>query len=250
MLRLFEIPLNVGRNRNTNGSNTVITSITDNNYESHTTETTVKCHIDASGDGTGVMRSYTHIFIKCVNLTSWTLNGGASITVPSTVTDDSDNSNSIIVDNKQNILHAITGTDDTLTFVFSGSGVKIYELYVLNKHIDIDEDEYAGLLRDEDNKNPSSRVVQTPIENKSVPNLGKPRNKRIKDYTVRAINNSTLINDLELFYDKHQNLTIAAEYERFPDRVFMGCFDGELKTEWLNPSKPAGRKSTFKIRER
>ncbi|MYF52764.1 MAG: hypothetical protein F4166_02915 [Gammaproteobacteria bacterium] len=267
MLQLFETPLNVGTGRNRDASDNIITTITDNNYETSTAETTIKHHIDAMGDGSGAARAFTHIFVKSANVATHSISvtGGngqanpASTTIPTTVTDDSGNSVPITIDGKQNHLYKMPvsgitpATAQTLTITFTASDsnpLAIYQLLVLNEHLNIDDYRTAGLTQDEDNLIPSGRTERLPAENVFVHALGKPRDKRSKAYTARGRRNSTFIHDLETFYAKHKNFTIAAEYNRFPNLVYRATWEGELAIRWISPSKVVGRTASFRILER
>ena len=80
MFILFSTPLNFGNQRTNRGQ------AVDGNLNTATEHTTVQCHIDTDGDGTGTAQAFTHIALISSGVSNYTAagsNGAISRTIES-----------------------------------------------------------------------------------------------------------------------------------------------------------------------
>ena len=92
--------------------NTAVTSdVIDNDFTTSVSTSTITCHIDSTGDGTGAATPFTHIFMKSsAGVTGYAaaVTGGnalgVNVTTPDTVTDSSGNTVDTIIDGFKNDL--------------------------------------------------------------------------------------------------------------------------------------------------
>lgn len=266
MATFYAYPLNYGPGRSQ------YQSVADNDYKTFTTSTSFLLNIDTAGDGSGTARDFTDIFLKCKSVASYSaaLTDPANITspqartLPENVTNDSGDAVSITdLGGHQNDLHSLW-TDEstakpkakaiTLTVTAkAGETVQIYEVMVLNRLLTLNSD--GGFSRIEYDSIQLGSVEEDLRKRLSyVPPIGGERDKWIarltllslKDGTVRDKNADKLIH----FIRNYKHFVFAAEYNRYPNRVFPALWpDAVTAIRYIGKWKAAGRRASFTVRE-
>ena len=265
MAQFFAYPLNYG------GSRSQHKAVADNDYRTFTTSTSMLLHIDSKGDGSGDARAWTDIFVKCKAVSSWTaaFTDGQNIpspspfprTLPQTVTNDSGDTVSTVVDGYQHDLHNIYLDESTakpkaksITLTFTGSSPKIYEVMILDRLLTLNSD--GGFSRIEyDNLDMGSYESDLRGQRTYVPALGGTRDKWLVNLTLNSLragnSRDTIADDLLHFIRRYKSFVFAPEYNRYPDRVFPAGWDDQRSAvRYFARWKGAGRKISFSIREK
>lgn len=269
MAQFFLPALNYG------GGRSQYRAVADNDYNTFTSEASMLLHIDTLGDGTGDAREFTDIFVKCRSVQGYAIaltdpmnitTSPEPRTLPESVTNDSGDTVPILVDGFQNDLHSLW--DDTqnpkplkpkaksitLTFTaVSGETPRICEVMVLDRLLTLDSD--GGFSRIEYDSLDLGRYESDLRGQRSyVPVIGGTREKWLVNLTlqsVRRTNNRDIIADnLIRFIRGHKSFVFAAEYNRYPDRVFpAGWGDAQTAIRYISRWKGAGRRVSFSVRE-
>ena len=277
MASFFAYPLNYG------GARSQYPEVADNDYNTFTSQTSFLLNIDSAGDGSGDARAFTDIFVKGKGIASYTaaftdaenITSPANRTIPQMVTNDSNDPTSINVDGFQNDLYRIWGAatdfgsaDEslfgvkpkakaiTLTFTAATAQTpRIYEVMVLDRLLTINSDgrfsriEYDSLdlgINDPDLRGRLSYV----------PPIGGERDKWICNLTLynpRSVGvpvPDPLAEQLIYFIRRYKQFVFAAEYNRYPERVFPALWnDPRTAIRYLNRWKGGGRRVSFAVRE-
>lgn len=228
-------------------------------------------HIDSKGNGSGDARDFTDIFVKCQGVSSYTaaltdpqhITSPAVRTVPETVTNDSGDEVSTIVDGFQHDLHSLW-QDRTLgiskpkaksiTLTFAGSAPRIYEVMVLDRLLTLNAD--GGFSRIEYDSIDLGSVEPDLRKRLSyVPPINAERDKWLVNLTLRSprkpTGRDTIADDLIAFIRKHKSFVFAPEYQRYPARVFPALWPNpETQLRYLSRWKGGGRRVVFSVRER
>lgn len=265
MSQLFDYPLNYGGGRSQHKA------VADNDYNTFTTNTSLLLHIDSKGDGTGDARDFTDIFLKCSGVASYAaaltdpenITSPQTRTLPETVTNDSGDTVPTTVDGYQHDLHSLW-TDEstakpkaksiTLTFTaVTGETARICEIMILNRLLTLNAD--RGFSRIEYDSLSLGTVEPDLRGNLSyVPPIGATRDKWLVNLTLlsqrTATGRDTIADQVLAFMRKHKNFTFAAEYNRYPDRIFPAVFPSqETQVRFISRYKGAGRRVSFSVRE-
>lgn len=264
MAQFFDYPLNYG------GGRSQYRAVADNDYSTFTSETSMLLHIDTAGDGSGTAREFTDIFIKCSGVSSYTaaftnpenITSPAARTLPATVTNDSRDEVSTIVAGYQHDLHNLWGDEAaakpkaksiTLTFTaVSGETPRIYEIMILNRLLTLNSD--GGFSRIEYDSLDLGTVEPDLRKRLSyVPPIGNERDKWLVNLTLqspRRGTRETLSDKLISFIRRYKNFVFAAEYNRYPERVFPALWPNpETQIRYLSRWKGGGRRVLFSVRE-
>lgn len=264
MAQFFDYPLNYG------GGRSQYRAVADNDYNTFTPQSSMLLHIDTAGDGTGDAREFTDIFIKTTGVESYTaaftnpenITSPAARPLPATVTNDSRDEVSTTVDGYQHDLHNLW-TDEstakpkaksiTLTFTaVSGETPRIYEILVLDRLLTLNSD--GGFSRIEYDSIDLGTVEPDLRKRLSyVPPIGGERDKWLVNLTLqspRRGTRETLSDKLISFIRRHKNFVFAAEYNRYPERVFPALWPNpETQIRYLSRWKGGGRRVLFSVRE-
>lgn len=263
MAQFFSYPLNYGSGRSQ------YREVADNDYNTFTDQTSILLNIDSAGDGSGTAREFTDIFIKGTDISSYSaaLTDPANITspqartLPASVTNDSGDTVSITdLEGFQNDLHNLWTDENTakpkaksITLTFSGASPRIYEIMVLDRLLTLDSD--GGFSRIEyDSLELGSYEPDLRGRLGYVPPIGGERDKWICNLTLfaprRASDRGIIADQLLHFIRRYKNFTFAAEYNRYPDRVFPSVWnDARTAIRYISRWKGAGRRVSFEIRE-
>ncbi|MCY3744463.1 MAG: hypothetical protein OXH00_25895 [Candidatus Poribacteria bacterium] len=262
MAQFFDYPLNYG------GGRSQYRAVADNDYNTFTSETSMLLHIDTAGDGSGTARDFTDIFIKGSGINSYLaaftnpehITSPAARTLPATVKNDSGDSVPITVDGYQNDLHNLWTDESTakpkaksITLTFTGSSPRIHEVMVLNRLLTLNSD--GGLSRIEYDSIDLGAVDDDLVGNLSyVPPIGGTRDKWLANLTLLSPRTrglrDTIADALISFIRKYKNFVFAAEYNRYPDRVFPALWPNpETQIRYLSRWKGGGRRVPFSVRE-
>lgn len=265
MAQFSDYPLNYG------GGRSQYKAVADNDYNTFTSETSMLLHIDTAGDGSGTAREFTDIFIKCSGVSSYTaaltnpenITSPAARTLPATVTNDSGDEVSTTVDGFQNDLHNLW-TDEktakpkaksiTLTFTAkTGETARIYEVMILNRLLTLNSD--GGFSRVEYDSLSLGTIEPDLRGNLSyVPPIGATRDKWLVNLTLDSrrttTGRDTIADALISFIRRYKNFVFAAEYNRYPERVFPALWPNpETQIRYLSRWKGGGRRVLFSVRE-
>lgn len=276
MAQFFDYPLNYG------GGRSQYKSVADNDYQTYSEQTSMLLNIDTDGDGTGTARDFTDIFIKCSGVGSYTaaftnpenITSPAARTLPQMVTNDSGDNVSITdLDGYQNDLYSLWGKENDLgladeslygvkpkaksiTLTFTAATAKtprIYEIMILNRLLTLNSD--GGLSRIEyDNINLGTVEPDLRKRLSYVPPIGGERDKWIANLTLLStrtnVSRDTIADALIWFIRRYKNFVFAAEYNRYPDKVFPALWPNpETQIRYLARWKGGGRRALFSVRE-
>ena len=276
MAIFYAYPLNYGGERSQHKA------VADNDYNTSTDQTSMLLHIDTLGDGSGTARAFTDIFIKCSGISSYTaaftnpenITSPATRTLPQMVTNDSGDAVSITdLDGYQNDLNHLWGNKNdfgradeslfgakpkarsiTLTFTAATrQPPRIYEVMVLDRLLTLNSD--GGLSRIEYD-NLDLGTVESDLRKRLsyVPPIGGERDKWLTHLTLlsprTSVARDTIADALISFIRRYKNFVFAAEYNRYPDRVFPALWPNpETQVRYLSRWKGGGRRVLFSVRE-
>jgi len=267
MAQFFNYPLNYG------GGRSQYRAVADNDYNTFSSETSMLLHIDTAGDGSGDARDFTDIFIKTTGVESYgialTDPGPSTLTfpnrtLPENVTNDSGDTVSITdLNGFQNDLHSLW-TDETqakpkaksITLTFTaknGETPRIYEIMILDRLLVLNSD--GGLSRIEYDSLDLGTVEPDLRKRLSyVPPIGGERDKWLANLTLLSPRTrgarDTIADTLISFIRRYKNFVFAAEYKRYPERVFPALWPNpETQIRYLSRWKGGGRRVLFSVRE-
>ena len=197
--------------------------------------------------------SYTAAFTNPENITS-----PAARTLPQMVTNDSRDSVPIIVDGYQNDLFSLW--DDSglnpppkpqakaVTLTFTGTSPRLYEIMILDRLLTLKSD--GGFSRIEfDSLDLGSVEPDLRGRLSYVPTISGERDKWLIRYSLlslRTDERDKLADQLLAFMRKHKNFAFAAEYNRYPDRIFPAVWGDQVaQIRYLSRWKGSGRKFKF-----
>ena len=269
MAQFFSYPLNYGSGRSQ------YREVADNDYNTFTDQTSILLNIDTAGDGSGTAREFTDIFVKGTGIASYTaaFTNGVNLpnpspfprTLPQLVTNDSGDRVPIDIDGYQNDLHNLWTDENqlgakpkarsiTLTFTAATSQpLRIHEVMILDRLLTLDSD--GGFSRIEYDSIDLGRLEPDLRKRLSyVPPIGGERDKWIANLTLLSIRKGTvrdtIADDLIYFIRRYKHFVFAAEYNRYPDKVFpAGWPDARTAIRYIGRWKAAGRRASFSVRE-
>ena len=283
MAQFFAYPLNYG------GGRSQYKAVADNDYNTSTDQTSMLLHIDTAGDGSGDARDFTDIFIKCSGVASYTIQmtdpkrgiGLLPRVLPASVRNDSGVLVPIEIEGIQNDLYdlhpaEVSGGSEveklgakslTLTFTaVTGETPRIYEVMVLDRLLTINSD--GGFSRIDYNSIDLGTVEPDLRKRLSyIPPINAERDKWHVDLTytrVSAIDRNLLsrnsvtgysrrsidADDLIRLIRRYKRFVFAAEYNRYPDRVFPALWpSAETQIRYISRWKGSGRRVSFSVRE-
>lgn len=262
MAQFFNYPLNYGPGRSQ------YREVADNDYSTYTEQTSLLLNIDTLGNGSGTARDFTDIFIKGSGITSYRaaftnpehITSPAARTLPATVTNDSKDTVSTLVDGFQHDLHSLWTDESTakpkaksITLTFTGSNIRIYEVMVLDRLLTLNAD--GGFSRIEYDTLSLGSVEPDLRGNLSyVPPIGNTRDKWVVNLTLdsrrTATGRDTIADALIHFIRKYKSFVFAPEPKRYPDRVFPALWPSpETQVRYLSRWKGSGRRVSFSVRE-
>ena len=270
MAQFFAFPRNYGKNQNRASSGSVLLpQIADNDYNTFTDTTGIRCFVDSVGDGSGSASGVSHIFFKTQNVDSLTIiatggtaaNDPGSVTLPIRKTDDSGDDHDILIDGYQNFLHPLTTPGDAkrIDFAFTGTSAKIYQILCLHEELVLDWQDDTNVIKfiniDYDLLL-SGEVRESAVGNKRhVPGLGNPRDKWKVGYTFEFWrrwdgSKDRVADQLISFIRKHKNLAVSPEYDRYPDKVFPAVIPNpDIQIRYIAQNKGAGRRLSLTVEE-
>lgn len=267
MAQFFDYPLNYG------GGRSQYREIADNDYQTYSEQTSMLLNIDSAGDGSGTAREFTDIFVKGTGIASYTaaftnpenITSPAARTLPQMVTNDSGDGVPITIDGYQNDLHNLWTNENqfgekpkarsiTLTFTAATRQTpRIHEVMILNRLLTLNSD--GGFSRIEYDSVDLGTVEPDLRKRLSyVPPIGGERDKWICHLTLLSPRQNKardiLADALISFIRRYKNFVFAAEYNRYPDRVFPALWPNpETQIRYLSRWKGGGRRALFSVRE-
>lgn len=266
MAQFFDYPLNYGPGRSQ------YKAVADNDYNTFTEQTSMLLNIDSAGNGSGAARAFTHIFLKCQNVASYAIaltDPEPNIalfdrTLPETVKNDSGDTVNTVIDGYQHDLDDLStvvsatrklkAKSITLTFTaVSGQTPRIYEIMVLDRLLTLDSN--GGLSRIEYDSIDLGTVEPDLRKRLSyVPPIGGERDKWLANLTLLSPRQGAvrdkIADALIYFIRRYKNFVFAAEYNRYPARVFPALWPNpETQIRYISKWKGAGRRVLFSVRE-
>ena len=254
MFILFPTPLNFG-NQRTNRNQVV-----DGNLNSFSEHTTLQCHIDSDGDGTGTAQAFTHIAVISSGVTSYTAAGSTgtvSRTIGSTFQNAFRETISKDFNGRRYDLFRVPQvsnadqTAQTLDFIFVGTGAKIYLLAVLKAEFELAEGAFdvtdinsvqLGGVADQANK---SQTYIPPLFNKSD-----IWSVRLRAELYGSRHPEPKAKELVAFIRNNKHYFVAVDTENHPELIFSGIFPNpETQIRYITGNK-TGRRVGFTLRER
>ena len=265
MAILFDYPLNYGAGRSQHPA------VADNDYATYSDQSSMLLNIDTAGDGTGAARDWTDIFVKCTGVDSYTiaLTDAEHITTPAprvlpdTVTNDSEDTVSTVVDGYQHDLHNLwtdetaakpKATAITLTFTAeTGETARIYEVMILDRLLTLNSDGGFSQI-DYDSLDLGTTDADLRGRRSYIPPIGGERDKWLCRLTAlsrrRGAERDKIADALIQFIRTHKTFVFAAEPNRYPARVFPALWnDPQTAIRYLSRWKGGGRRVQFAIRE-
>lgn len=245
------------------GSATVISQMTDNDYETYADETDISIDMqDAAGDATPV----DFVFIKYtgdLRIYVFTPTGGTGSAftriVPTTVTDFNGNTVSLEVDGFKHDLYALpTATTATSVRIqFAGTDVQVYALALLASGLEIPPYGTRGATASDVTPrlaNRTGRFVELANgDSRWISGIGTPREKWTVDVQVDFRSNPVTMTAKEFLYwrAKNRNFFFANEFSRNPEEVYPAAFvDVEVGMPYRSTLITNGRRVNFQVAER
>ena len=239
MARFFRYPRNyIGQRSYSTASPPVfLPEVQDNDYTTETDVLTIDVYIDTVGDGTGDTTAFTAVFIKCVDVASYTvaLTDGNIADYSVTITDTLSNGTSIIDrDGNQNHLWLYDQTQTpskaeakVLRFTFTGKmggTPTVNEIMILEELFAIDEPTVDFNKRFRNIRiTPVRRGATSQYNPKGelsiAPALGNPRVKHRVEYTAR-FKTKPILEEFLHFWENHPQCAFAPNYNLYPRFVF------------------------------
>ena len=254
----FKHPINYipGRVKR-HGTSVIVNKMTDNKYTRFSTETDIDVDVRRNGAATDV----THIFVKYRgDLTRYvvTPTGGSAVTrtVPTEVTNWEGKTVSLAVDGFKHDLFELSSkmTAETVRIQFTGTGVQIYALMLLEVGLEIDANKDWSRIH-------PVKVDRTGVLHQNTGGglyrdapIGAEREKWEYDFTLLSIDGTTeiLYKDFLRWKAAYPNCAFSREFTRFPDEVMLVTFPQlEMRIQPRSDLyKGAGDRVPFRIAER
>ena len=265
MAILYDYPLNYGAGRSQHPA------VADNDYSTYSDQSSMLLNIDTAGDGTGDARDWTDIFVKCTGVESYTIAltdaehiaTPAPRVLPDTVTNDSGDTVSTVVDNYRHDLHALWTNETlakpkakaiTLTFTAeTGETARIYEVMILDRRLTLNSDGGFSQI-DYDSLDLGTTDADLRGRRSYIPPIGGERDKWLCRLTAlsrrRGADRDKIADALIHFIRTHKTFVFAAEPNRYPERVFPALWnDPQTAIRYISRWKGGGRRVQFAIRE-
>ena len=283
--KFFKYPINYldfERNKDPNLSppDDVMMNIADNDYSTFETLTSApnnRYTINITDDGmaSGNATEFTHIFIKCLNATQINIipSGGThvdeiGISIPETVVNYYGRDVRINPDGFQNFLHESYDrvsddkpTAQTLTIEFTGTGVRVYEIMILDEVLFLESNrqftQVDYKLADR------SSIIQKDLADRitKVPGINEDRWKWDTDYTALLLGEN--INNIDPDLDTYNkiinfiknrvvsnNFVFMGEPSAYPERIAPCTFPNpDIQLAFLSRFKESGETLKFTIME-
>ncbi len=236
----------------------IIRSVADNDYETFSTETDYDVDISVNGAPTRV----DAFFVKGTGITrhSGTPSGGSgsgwtNVNLPATVTNYEGTAVSTTDKGFQHHLYLLPNhfTAKSVRLQFQGSGVRIYEVMLLEFGIEIDAN--ADFIEIDPNLVDRTGRIEAGPGSGRVYNapIGAEREKWEVDYVVKVIPGKTLLQTPEEFLywrAENRNHVHAVEPSRFPWMVFPAVFTrNSVPVRYRTKDKTAGEVIKFQVAE-
>ena len=270
-LILFKYPINYNSdNRNMAGTagDINVPNIADNDYLTWAgqsryvinTQRDASVEMPTDTDNTRI----THIFIKSQGVNSFTINGGDSISIPSSVTSWEGKETRINLDGFQNYLHTLDAplSANELILEFEPDmGIRIYEIMVLEEALSLDANgqfteiiytlsDRASILKED----LAERITKVPGVNNQRWTWTLKYNALFRSEQVNSLDEDIDAYNQLLNFMKdrdNDNFAISSEYTRYPDRVFPATFpDPDIQLNFISATfKGAGESVSFSVIE-
>ena len=257
---LFKTPAHYNRANNRierRGTSTVVTEMSDNDYTTYSDEDDVDVDIS---DGSAATR-VDAFYLKSKNVTSHTAtptggsgSGWSSRSVPSSVTDYEGNSVETTVEGFQHDLYLLD-THFTATSVrlqFAGTDVEIYEVLLLELLQEIDANASEFFRADARQADRTGRIDITP-QGTAGRVMGRNREKRDLDWTVKIVPGETLIDDVDDFLfslEDNTHLVLAEGFSERPSLLYPAILSStRIPVRYLDDWKGAGYAMDLEVRE-
>ncbi len=240
------------------GTSQVIRAVADNDYRTFSQEKDYTLDISRNGAPTRV----DAFFVKCQGVTRHSGtptgrngSGWTNVNLPGTVRNHEGKSVSTTVAGFQHHLLLLTShfTAKSVRLQFQGSGVRIYEVMLLEFGLEIDAN--ADFTEIDTNfVDPSGVIHLGPGGRLSYGSpIGAGRDKWHVDYVVKVVPGKTLLQTPEEFLywrAENRNHVHAVEPSRFPWRVFPSTFTHNVvPVRYQTDDKTGGKNITFQVAE-
>ena len=241
------------------GTSQILRAVADNDYETFSTETDYTVDVSRGGSATRVHA----FFVKCQNVTrhSGTPSGGSgsgwsNVALPGTVRNyEGDLVSTTVAGFQHHLLFLPSSfTAKTVRLQFQGSGVRIYEVMLLEFGLEIDANgDFTEIAPDFVDRSGVIHSGPGGSLGYDAP-IRAARDKWEVHYAVKVVPGKTLLQTPEAFLywrAANRNHVHAMEPSRFPAQVFPATFVGKrVPVRYRIDDKTGGEIVSFQVAER
>ena len=240
-------------------STNILREIADNDLETFSTETDIDINISDGSDPTRVHAIYTitegvdsHVGVA----TGGVGTGWASRTIPDTITNWEGTDVSTVVNGKQHDLYLLSNsfTATSAQVTFTGTNVKVYEVYLLGFGLEIDANgDFTEISPDKVNRN---FVLHESVDGSVQREVGLGgRDRWETTFLAKFVIGNTEIENSDTFLywvENNKNCFFFQEFSRYPARGYPAAFgDARLPVRLRGDrSKLLGDIVRFRVLER
>ena len=239
-------------------STNILREAADNDLETYTTETNIDIDISDSSDATRVDAIYT--ITEGVTSHEGTATGGtgtgwSSRTIPSSITNWEGSTVSTVIDGKQYDLYLLDDhfTATSVQVEFTGSNIRIYEIYLLEFGLELDANgDFTEINPDKIDR---TFVLHNDVNGGIERETGIGGRQRWEiDYLAKFVPERTEIEQSDIFLnwrERNLNHFHFQEYSRYPARGYPASFMlPQVQVRLRGDSKGLGDIVRFRIGER
>ena len=215
------------------------TEVIDRRFDTFSNATTYAMHIDSVGDGTGTAGIYDSIYTVTSGVSSYALDAPSlTVNIPAGAS----------VEGLQYHLHRLTAqhSDATVNFTFTGTGVRVYQIWLMRNLLTIPQDtcriEYNSIDRGTTRLSANRRnnyippLDGTPDKwaiNASVEFYRNPAEKAAADTLIHIIRNN-------------KTFTMFPDPSTHPQIAFVGIWPNTIsQMRYMSRVKSVGRRVIF-----
>ena len=252
----FRSPINYDGDRiSQRGTSTIIREMTDNNYDTFSTEADID--VDMS-DGDGNPTSIDYIFVKYKGtLTAYTatptggIGGAFTRNVPEMIQRFEGGQTDLEVNGWKHDLFPLASqvTAKSVRMQFTGTDLEIYALMLLEIGLEIDANSsYVDIgfnLVDRGGR------IDTSVGGRGRRGPGLANERWKWNYNFGVIMDSAAMDTLRNWMEENPNFAFSPEFSRDPEQVFPAYFpSASVRGEYFTPLKRNGEQVQFRVSER
>lgn len=255
---IFKPAINyVGDRVTVRGASTLVTEMTDNNYKTHSAQADVDIDVSKGSTATRI----DAIFLKTKNVDSYSFTptggSGSGFTgrdMPSVYETTDEREQSAIVNGFQHDIYLLP-THITATSVrlqFTGTGVEIYAVMLLELLVEIKDGEFLDVLPDKVDRTGQADRLENGQAIRSSP-IGAERWKWETEYFLKIGSGGTTYatpQDFLALKANNPEIVHAQEPSRYPERIAPSEWGLDVSVRLRGESKQNGYVAEFQILEK